>query len=99
MANMRYQIKATLTNIRPPIWRRLLVPADCTMDALHCTIQTAMGWTDTHLYAFRTTERRIEIPDPDDMWDAEVFDPDPVHQALANWKPNQASFMCENICG
>jgi len=68
-------------------------------DALHCTIQTAMGWTDTHLYAFRTTERRIEIPDPDDMWDAEVFDPDPVHQALANWKPNQTSFMYENICG
>ncbi len=70
MKNTRYQIKVTLKNIHPPIWRRLLVPANCTMDALHCAIQTAMGWSDAHLYAFRTKNRRIEIPDPDDMWDA-----------------------------
>lgn len=70
MKKSRYQIKVTLENIRPPIWRRLLVPSDCTMDALHCAIQTAMGWSDTHLYAFRTKNRHIEIPDPDNMWDA-----------------------------
>ncbi|MDQ6958711.1 MAG: plasmid pRiA4b ORF-3 family protein, partial [Mariprofundaceae bacterium] len=38
--------------------------------ALHCAIQIAMGWTDAHLYAFRTKTRYIEIPDPDNMWDA-----------------------------
>lgn len=70
MKNNRYQIKVTLQGIRPPIWRRLLIPADCTMDALHCAIQIAMGWSDTHLYAFRTKYRRIEMPDPDDMWDS-----------------------------
>jgi len=32
-------------------------------------------------------------------WDAEAFDPDEVNQVLANWKPNQASFMYEGICG
>lgn len=68
--NTSYQIKITLRHIRPPIWRLLLVPADCTMDALHCALQTAMGWTDAHLYAFRTKDRDIEIPDPDNMWDA-----------------------------
>lgn len=68
--NTLYQIKITLRHIRPPIWRRLLVPADCTMDALHCALQTAMGWTDAHLYAFQTKDRDIEIPDPDNMWDA-----------------------------
>jgi len=31
MKNTLYQIKVTLKNIRPPIWRRLLVPADCAM--------------------------------------------------------------------
>ncbi|MDQ6999644.1 MAG: plasmid pRiA4b ORF-3 family protein [Mariprofundus sp.] len=70
MKNIRYQIKVTLKGIRPPIWRRLLLPADCTMDALHCAIQTSMGWCDEHLYAFRTQNRRIEIPDPDGMWDS-----------------------------
>jgi len=70
MKNTRFQIKVTLKGIRPPVWRRLLIPADCTMDALHGAIQTAMGWTDTHLYAFRTKNRRIEIPDPDDMWNS-----------------------------
>ncbi len=70
MKNSRYQIKVTLKGIRPPIWRRLLIPADCTMDALHCAIQIAMGWSDGHLYAFRTKNRCLEIPDPDDMWDA-----------------------------
>jgi len=70
MKNTRYQIKVTLKGMRPPVWRRLLVPADCSMDALHCAIQTAMGWSDAHLYAFRTKNRRIEIPDPDDMWDS-----------------------------
>ncbi|MDQ6988168.1 MAG: plasmid pRiA4b ORF-3 family protein [Mariprofundaceae bacterium] len=69
MKNCRYQIKVTLKNIHPSIWRRLLVPANCTMDALHCAIQTTMGWSDVHLYAFRTQNRRIEIPDPD-MLDA-----------------------------
>jgi len=73
MKNTRYQIKITLKNIRPPIWRRLLVPADCTMEALHCAIQTAMGWTGTHLYVFRTKNRLIEIPDPDGMDDGTGF--------------------------
>jgi len=70
MKNTSYQIKITLKGMRPPIWRRLLISADCTMDALHCAIQRSMGWQDCHLYAFRTRNRRIEIPDPDDMWDS-----------------------------
>lgn len=72
MKNTRYQIKVSLKDAHPPIWRRLLVPADCSMDALHCVIQIAMGWSDAHLYAFRTDNRRIEIPDPDPdgMWNA-----------------------------
>jgi len=74
MKNARYQIKVTLKNIRPPIWRRLLVPADCSMEALHCAIQTAMGWTGAHLYVFRTKDRWIEIPDPDGMGDDTGFE-------------------------
>jgi hypothetical protein len=47
-----YQLKVTLSDARPPVWRRILVH-DCTLDELHGHIQTAMGWTNSHLHHFR----------------------------------------------
>ena len=46
-----YQFKITLMNIEPPIWRRIQVQ-DGTLDELHEHIQTAMGWTNSHLHQF-----------------------------------------------
>src|SRR5947209_7583552 len=43
-----YQFKITLLGSRPPIWRRIQVK-DGTLDELHEHIQTAMGWTNSHL--------------------------------------------------
>ena len=45
------QFKITLKEIEPPIWRRIQTK-DCTLDKLHEHIQTAMGWTNSHLYQF-----------------------------------------------
>ena len=47
-----YQLRIQLSGISPPIWRRILVAADCTIAELHQTIQLAMGWTDEHLHQF-----------------------------------------------
>jgi hypothetical protein len=47
-----YQFKITLRDIRPPIWRRIQVPADYSFWDLHVAIQDAMGWEDSHLHAF-----------------------------------------------
>lgn len=47
-----YQFKITLKDIVPPIWRRIQV-RDCTLDKLHERIQTAMGWTNSHLHQFK----------------------------------------------
>ena len=47
-----YQFKMTLKDIKPPIWRRIQV-RDCTLDKLHERIQTAMGWTNSHLHHFQ----------------------------------------------
>jgi hypothetical protein len=47
-----YQFKITLQDSKPRIWRRIQVK-DCTLDKLHEYIQTAMGWTNSHLHHFR----------------------------------------------
>jgi hypothetical protein len=59
-----YQLKVTLLGTNPPIWRRLLVPADLTLAQLHNVVQTAMGWDDGHMHEFRSGQRRFGPPEP-----------------------------------
>ncbi len=47
-----YQFKITLLNIDPVIWRRIQIK-NCSVDKLHECIQTAMGWTNSHLHQFK----------------------------------------------
>ncbi len=47
-----YQIKVTLKDSKPPIWRRIQVRSDITLENLHYILQTVMGWTDSHLHMF-----------------------------------------------
>jgi Plasmid pRiA4b ORF-3-like protein len=56
-----YQFKITLLDSQPPIWRRIQVK-DCTLDRLHEHIQTAMGWTNSHLHHFRIGEQLYGDP-------------------------------------
>ena len=53
-----YQFKITLIDSKPPIWRRILVN-DCTLDKLHEHIQTAVGWTNSHLHQFEIDGERF----------------------------------------
>jgi hypothetical protein len=46
------QLKVTLRGVRPPVWRRLLMPGTMTLGQLHTAIQAAMGWHDCHLHVF-----------------------------------------------
>ena len=50
---MIYQLKITLSYTKPAIWRRVLVPANCTLAQLHDIIQIAMGWDNSHLHSFQ----------------------------------------------
>lgn len=69
-----YQLKLTLLDIKPPIWRRIQVP-EGTLDDLHAHIQTAMGWTNTHLHHFEIGGRRYGDPRLlDDGWGDADFD-------------------------
>jgi hypothetical protein len=57
-----YQFKITLLESHPPIWRRIQV-RDCTLDKLHELIQTAMGWTNSHLHHFKVKDQLYGDPD------------------------------------
>lgn len=91
-----FLFKITLNDSTPRVWRRIEVPATYTFFDLHCAIQDAMGWTDSHLHAFRLDTRSqskskrgdkqgtiitIEFPNPEG--DAECYDERTEH--IADW--------------
>ena len=47
-----FRLKVSLRDVRPPIWRRFLVPGGITLKRLHDSLQVVMGWTDSHLHQF-----------------------------------------------
>jgi hypothetical protein len=65
-----YQLKITLRDIKPPVWRRVQVK-DCTLSQLHDLIQTCMGWDSYHLHAFEIGGEQYSEPDPDGMMETE----------------------------
>lgn len=58
-----YRLKVTLTEIEPPIWRRLVVPGGFSLFKLHEILQVAMGWTNSHLHQFVLGDTSYGIPD------------------------------------
>lgn len=47
-----YRVRVDLDYAKPPIWRRLDLPSDLTLSALHEVLQIAYGWYDAHLHRF-----------------------------------------------
>jgi hypothetical protein len=62
-----YQIKVTLKELRPPIWRRIQVADNTSLGKLHGILQVAMGWTDSHLHQFTIDGIDYGVPSPDDF--------------------------------
>lgn len=46
------RIRIDLDDAQPPIWRRLDLRSDLTLDVMHQVIQDAFGWADSHLHRF-----------------------------------------------
>ena len=65
-SDLLFQFKITLRDIKATIWRRFQVK-DCTLNKLHEHIQTAMGWTNSHLHQFEIEGERYGPSSPDDL--------------------------------
>jgi hypothetical protein len=64
MPRQIYQLRIVLTELCPPVWRRVLVPGGYTLDRLHRVIQYAVGWLDLHLHSFEIGGQQFGQPDP-----------------------------------
>ncbi|GIF74817.1 plasmid pRiA4b ORF-3 family protein [Asanoa siamensis] len=65
MPRQIYQLKVTLADVLPTVWRRVELPAAYTLDRVHRVIQHAMGWQDYHLHSFEVDGVQYGDPDPD----------------------------------
>lgn len=47
------QLRITLVDSEPKVWRAVVVPAEMKLAGLHDVIQRAMGWQHLHDYSFQ----------------------------------------------
>ncbi len=64
MPRQIYQLKISLAEVDPPVWRRVCVPGAYTLDRVHRVIQYAMGWQGYHLHSFDIAGVQYGEPDP-----------------------------------
>ncbi len=70
-----YQLKISLLDTKPPIWRRFLSDSSVTLSDFHEAVQIIMGWTNSHLHMFRASGKDYGMPDPDPEYgDEEMLD-------------------------
>jgi Plasmid pRiA4b ORF-3-like protein len=61
-----YQLKVTLADLKPPVWRRIEVP-DVSLGELHEILQVVMGWHESHMHQFIVDETYYGRLMPDDI--------------------------------
>jgi len=53
-----FQLKITLQDIKPPVWRRVLISNQATFYDLHLAIQEFFNWGNYHLHEFSFSEAK-----------------------------------------
>lgn len=81
-----YQLKVSLQGAKPPIWRRIQVPGNTSLDQLHDIIQLCMGWDNYHLHQFLIDGTCYSLPEEDDYMQTTV-------------SKNEADFSLQDLTG
>ena len=90
-----YQLKVTLRDSRPPIWRRLQVSSDISLEDLHWIVQTAFGWTNSHLHQFIINRQYYSLPEFElDEYNEKIGDESRVKLSQLKLKP-KSKFVYE----
>jgi hypothetical protein len=66
-----FQLRIALADVRPLVWRRVLVPGSIRLNTLSEVLLAAMGWSNSHLHAFRIDDK-IFGPNDDDSPEDEI---------------------------
>lgn len=66
MPGKTYQLKITLSGVKPPVWRRIKINGQATFGDLHEVIQRVMGWGNSHLFEFNNKEYTISPASEED---------------------------------
>ena len=75
-------MRIQLADVDPVIWRRVLVPGSVRLSKLSEMLLAAMGWTNSHLHAFRVGDKQFGMH-VDEWPEGEIDDKDvTVLQAL-----------------
>ncbi|WP_329359887.1 plasmid pRiA4b ORF-3 family protein [Streptomyces sp. NBC_01483] len=82
-------LKVQLEGMKPPVWRRLVVPSGIALGSLRDVIQVAFGWDDAHLHAFEDRSGGRYAPPGD--FGVPAFDEDEA--ALADVLPRAGDRM------
>lgn len=88
---MVYQLKITLTDTAPKIWRRILIPTSATFWDLHSAIQDVFQWNHMHLHEFiyddKLFRKRLLFGIPsDDYESAEI-------EIYPSWKHKMSKYL------
>ncbi|MCL5742562.1 MAG: plasmid pRiA4b ORF-3 family protein [Acidobacteria bacterium] len=63
-----FQLKVSLRDIEPSIWRSVQVAEDTKLPRLHRVLQLLFNWENYHLHDFIVGRRVYSVPDPDDAF-------------------------------
>jgi hypothetical protein len=73
-----YVLRVSIRDSRPPIWRKLSVPGNFTLEDLHVVLQIAFGWDEEHMHSFTINSREYGMAQALEMMtvfdDAELID-------------------------
>jgi hypothetical protein len=83
------RLRIQLNEVDPVVWRRLLVPGSVRLAKLGPMLLAAMGWSNSHLHAFRVGDTTYGMQLEDDDFDDDEIDETSVTvlQALRELQP------------